>query len=147
MRCARRFFPGAVVTLCLLILYAMPAGAQLWVSTATKAVGPQLLSAVPQGLLVPSTPLHIVVGLKLRNQSSLVQFVQAANDSASPFFGSTLTVDQFVASYAPTAAQVASVVSYLTANGFSNIQAEPNNLMVTADGTPVQVQSAFNTLL
>ena len=147
MRYARRFFPGAVVTLCLLILYAMPAGAQLWVSTATKAVGPQLLSAVPQGLLVPSTPLHIVVGLKLRNQSSLVQFVQAANDSASPFFGSTLTVDQFVASYAPTAPQVASVVSYLTANGFSNIQAEPNNLMVTADGTPVQVQGAFNTLL
>jgi pseudomonalisin len=147
MRHARRFFPGAVVTLCLLILSAIPARAQLWVSTATKAVGSQLLSAAPQGLLAPSTPLHIVVGLKLRNQSSLVQFVQAANDSASPFFGSTLTVDQFVASYAPTAAQVASVVNYLTANGFSNIQVEPNNLMITADGTPVQVQSAFNTLL
>ena len=147
MRYARRFFPGAVVALCLLILSAMPAEAQLWVSTATKAVGPQLIGAAPQGLLAPSTPLHIVVGLKLRNQSSLVQFVQAANDSASPFFGSTLTVDQFVASYAPTTAQVASVVNYLMANGFTNIQVEPNNLMVTADGTPVQVQSAFNTLL
>lgn len=89
--------------------------------------------------------MHIAVGLKLRNQSGLAQFVQAVNDPASPVFGNWLTVDQFVASYAPTAAQVASVENYLSAAGFTNIQSEPNNLFVTADGTPVQVQSAFNT--
>jgi len=103
------------------------------------------VNATPIGLLDSSTPIHIAIGLSLRNQNALVQYVRAANDPSSPLFGNWLTVDQFVAGYGPTSSQVQAVVSYLNANGFANIQAEPNNLFVTFDGTPVQVQRAFNT--
>jgi pseudomonalisin len=149
MRNAKNFLAWALLATWLPNLCPPTVKAQTlgWVSTATKAVGPQLLNATPQGLLAPSTAMHIAVGLKLRNQSALVQYVNAVSDPANSQFGNWLTTDQFVASYGPTAAQVASVENYLTAAGFTNVQAEPNNLFVTADGTPVQVQSAFNTLI
>jgi len=54
-------------------------------------------------------------------------------------------VSQFLATYAPTAAQVQSVTNYLSGYGFSNIQVEPNNLFITADGTVAQVSVAFHT--
>jgi subtilase family serine protease len=123
------------------------AAAQLpiWISTATRATGPLLLNAIPLGLVANSTPMHVAVGLRLQNQSALVQYAQAVNDPANSLYGNWLTVDQFVAAYAPSSAQVQAVVGYLSANGFSNIQVEPNNLFVTADGTPIQVLSAFHT--
>src|SRR5215475_1074615 len=124
MKRARVFFAWALIVIWLPNPFTPPVKAQSisWASTATKAVGPQLLNAIPQGLLSPSTPMHIAVGLKLRNQSGLLQFVQAVNDPASPVFGNWLTVDQFVASYAPTAAQVATVEAYLSSAGFTNVQ-------------------------
>src|SRR3981189_2904378 len=147
MRYTRCCFALAPISLCFALFLAPLARAQssAWVSTATRAVGPLLVNATPIGVLDNSTPIHIAVGLSLRNQNTLVQYVRAANDPSSPLFGNWLTVDQFVAGYGPTSSQVQAVVSYLTANGFANIQAEPNNLFVTADGTPVQVQRAFNT--
>ena len=76
------------------------------------------------------------MALQLNNQRALTQYVSAINNPASPQFGSSLSVNQFVASYSPTAAaQVQQVVAYLNGQGFSNVQVEPNNLFVTADGT------------
>jgi pseudomonalisin len=125
------------------------AGAQstTWVSTATQATGPLLVNATPLGLAASSTPMHIAVGLRLQNQRALAQFARAVNDPASTLYGNWLSVDQFVASYGPTSAQVQAVVSYLSSNGFSNVQVEPNSLFVTADGTPVEAQNAFHTTI
>jgi subtilase family serine protease len=147
MRYTRCCFAWAPISLCFALFLAPLARAQSssWVSTATRAVGPVLVNATPIGLLDSSTPIHVAVALRLRNQNALVQYVRAANDPSSQLFGNRLTADQFVAGYGPTNSQVQAVVSYLTANGFANIQAEPNNLFVTADGSPVQVQRAFNT--
>ena len=133
------------LSLCLTSL----AGAQAttWVSTATRATGPLLVNATPLGLVASSTPMHLAVGLRLQNQNALVQYTRAVNDPANSLYGNWLTVDQFVAAYAPTSAQVQTVVNYLSSNGFSNIQVEPNNLFVTTDGTPVQVQNAFHTTI
>src|SRR6266699_1162881 len=137
MRYTRCCFAWALITLGFALFLAPLTRAQsrAWVSAATKAVGPLLVNAIPIGLLDSSTPIHIAIGLSLRNQNALVQYVRAANDPTSPLFGNWLTVDQFVAGYGPTSSQVQAVASYLAANGFTNIQAEPNNLFVTADGT------------
>lgn len=62
-------------------------------------------------------------------------------------FGTSLTVDQFVTQFAPTAAQVETVENYLSSHGFNNLQVEPNNLIVQADGTAEQAEAAFNTKL
>jgi len=99
-----------------------------------------------RGFLSLQPHFNIVVGLKLRNQSSLVQFVQAANDSASPFFGSTLTVDQFVP---PMRQRRRKSLRRQLPDGkrIQQYSSRAEQSHGYADGTPVQVQSAFNTLL
>jgi hypothetical protein len=115
MRYTRCCFAWAPISLCFALFLAPLARAQssAWVSTATRAVGPVLVNATPIGLLDSSTPIHVAVGLRLRNQNALVQYVRTANDPSSPLFGNWLTVSQFVAGYAPTSSQVQAVVSYL----------------------------------
>src|SRR5207245_5697131 len=116
-----------------------------WVSTATQGLGPFLANATPLGPLSGSTPLHIAVGLKLSNTAALNQYIRSINTPGDPLYGSSLTVDQVVATYGPNSTQVQTVVNYLSTNGFSNIQIEPNNLLVPAHGTTHQTHIAFNT--
>ncbi|PYT34893.1 MAG: hypothetical protein DMG58_03660 [Acidobacteria bacterium] len=140
-------FRWRTLTLVLFFVFALtlPAPAQTWISTSTQGLGTVLANAVQLGPLPASTPLHIAVALKLNNRNSLVQYVKAINDPGSPLYGSSLTVSQFVAAYAPTSSQVQPVVNYLAAQGFNNIQVEPNNLFVTADGTVAEIGAAFFT--
>ena len=84
------------------------------------------MQAVDLGPEPGPTALHVAVALNLRNVAALELSVAA---------GTVLTPAQFVTGYAPTSAQVASVVSYLTSSGFTNVTAAGNRLLVTADGT------------
>lgn len=116
-----------------------------WVSTATQGVGASLVNATNLGPLPSSTPLHISVVLGIQNKSALKQLVQNENSPSSSLYGTAITPTQFLSTYAPTSAQVQAVVSYLSSQGFTNIQAEPNNLFVTANGTAAQASAAFDT--
>jgi subtilase family serine protease len=89
-----------------LLLAAIITPAQTWVSAGTRGVGNLLANATPLGAADPSMTLHIAVALQLNNKSALLQYVSAINDPASPLYESSLSVDQFISSYAPTAAQV-----------------------------------------
>src|SRR5690348_6628981 len=144
-RIIRFHFLGFLLILVCGCALSFPSLAQVWVSTATQGVGNQLANATPAGLLPGSTTLHIAVALGLNNKDALIQYVQAINDPTNPLYESSLTVSQFTASYAPTSSQVGSVTNYLAGQGFSNIQVEPNNLFVTADGTVAAIDAAFNT--
>jgi subtilase family serine protease len=117
--------------------------AQTWVPTATQAV--VLSNATDLGPLPAVTPLHITVALQLPNADAVKQFVKSQNTPGDPLYGTELSPDQFVASYGPTAGQVQAVSSYLASLGFTNIAVEPNNLLITADGTTAAVDAAFNT--
>lgn len=137
---------AAVAVLPLFLAGFGPALAQTsWVPTATQGVGTMLVSATNQGPLPSSTPLQISVVLGIQNKSALKQLVQNENTSSSSLYGTTITPTQFLATYAPTSAQVQAVVRYLTSQGFTNVQTEPNNLFVTAGGTAAQASAAFDT--
>jgi subtilase family serine protease len=69
------------------------------------------------------------------------------NRPGNAHYGQYLTHEQFVADYAPTEAQVKSVVDYLRKSGFVNIEVAPNRLLVSAHGTAGTVKTAFNTSL
>lgn len=130
------------------LLGALPAYASLgWADTATQGLGLSAFNIPVQslGALPAATPLHILVNLKLRNASQLKSTIAAVNTPGSASYGRFLTPAQFAASYAPTAAQVQAVESYLSSQGFSNISAASNGLYVSATGTAAQVESAFNT--
>jgi pseudomonalisin/xanthomonalisin len=114
-----------------------------WISTNTKAL--TFSNATQLGAAPQAQPMHIALGLKLQNQTQLNNFLQHINSKGDPLFGATLTPDQFTTAYSPTAQQAQSVVDYLTQAGFSNVTLAPNRLLVTADGTVANVQSAFGT--
>jgi hypothetical protein len=52
------------------------AAGQNWVSTGTQAVGPVLANAISQGNLPDATPIHVNVGLQIKNRDALVNYVK-----------------------------------------------------------------------
>ena len=118
----------------------------LWTGTATQGISlAQLASAADLGPASADQAITVRVGLKLQNQAALVSYIQSINNPNSPLYGQSLTPAQFATTYAPSSAQVAAVVDYLHGAGFNNITVEPNNLLISANGTVAQASAAFNT--
>ena len=116
-----------------------------WAPTATQAITPA--GAVATGPIASSTPIHVVVALKLQNSAALNALIKSESTPGDPLYQTELTPQQFTAQFGPSAAQVQAVSSYLTSQGFSNLQTEDNNLFISADGTAGDVAAAFNTSL
>ncbi|HET9030714.1 MAG TPA: S53 family peptidase [Candidatus Aquilonibacter sp.] len=107
-----------------------------WATTNTGVLN--LANATDLGAISATQPITVHVGLQLRNVDQLQQFVAS---------GQTMDPGSFTATYGPTSDQVAQVTSYLQSQGFTNIAAEPNNLLVDATAPASVVQKAFNTTL
>jgi pseudomonalisin len=105
-----------------------------WVATATRAY--PLRSATRLGAAPATTPLRLVIGLRLRNRAALVAAIRS---------GRTMSTSRFVATYAPTDTQVRAVESYLARHAFRNISPAANRLLITATATVAQASSAFDT--
>jgi subtilase family serine protease len=130
----------------LLVATAAHASTQ-WVSTATKGFPADMLKATEAGALSGSTPLHVVVGLKVRNPEQVQPTLKRMLTPGDPLYGKSFTVEEYVERFAPSSAQVEEVEKYLASYGFKNVQAESNHLLVQADGTAAQAESAFNTAM
>lgn len=110
-----------------------PAG---WASTST--FGAAVANATDAGALNPSKYLTVRVGLQVRNATQLQQLIAA---------GTIVSRAQFMSQFAPTQSDVSAVASYLQAQGFTGITTEPNNLLISANGSVAQIQKAFDTSL
>src|SRR6202035_719364 len=94
--------------------------------------------ATDLGALDPAKTIEVVLGLQMRDADTVKAAIAA---------GQTMSRDAFVAQFAPTSAQVSAAVSYLQSQGFANVAAEPNSMLVIATGSAATVQKAFNTTL
>ena len=129
----------SALTASVFALSAQAAATEAWVATSTKAHDPA--AAVHVAPLKAGEQVNIVVSLKLRNKAeldALTSKLMAGAAGAHP-----LTSAQFMAKYAPTAAQAQEVVAYLRAQGFTNIEVAPNNLLVSATGSAQAIRTAF----
>jgi xanthomonalisin len=118
---------------------AQAATAEAWVATSTKAHDPR--AAVHVAPLKAGEQVDIVVSLKLRNKPELDALTAKLMTGATGV--RPVTSAEFMTRFAPTAAQAAEVVKYLRAQGFSNIEVAPNNLLVTATGGAGNIRNAF----
>ncbi|RKP45191.1 peptidase S53 [Trinickia fusca] len=122
-----------------------------WVSTETKAfLTPEQLKTFatgPQIEAAAGTPANVVVALKVRNLAQLKALGQSVTTHGDARYHKFLTSKEFMANYAPTQAQVNSVVAHLRSSGFVNIRVSKNRLLVSASGTASTVKHAFNTSL
>jgi len=143
----RRNLAAALVAAAAASFCAVSSSAQtVWAGTATQGISlSQLASASDYGPAPASQAVTVRVILKLQNQAALNAYIENINNPNNALYGQSLTPAQFAATYAPSAAQVQQVVSYLEGAGFTNVAAEPNDLMVSGDGTAAQAEAAFNT--
>jgi len=118
---------------------AHAATSEAWVATTTKAHDPR--AAIHVAPLRAGEQVDVVVSLQLRNKAALDKLtakLMAGAPGVRP-----LSSAEFMAQYAPTAAQAQAVVAYLRAQGFTNIDVAPNNLLISATGTAGAIRTAF----
>lgn len=125
---------------------ATVATASGWAQTQTHAVALRSQEQVT-GLTSIDQPLHIAVALKLRNPDQLNSFIAARRQLAASGaqLDAPMSAQAFLESHAPTADNAQAVATYLSNAGFTNVQVEPNRLLVTADGNVDAAQRAFQT--
>jgi kumamolisin len=125
------------------------------VLAGTASAAAQPLVAVPQDTgtahaqarvadFAAADQISVSVGLKPHNEAGLDQFLAQVSDPASALFRHYLTPEQYAAQYGPTAADVATVTDFLTANGLK-VSGVTGGLVVDATGSASQVEHAFNT--
>jgi subtilase family serine protease len=85
--------------------------------------------------------------LKARNTAQMAKAIRAVYHPGSPTYHHFLTPAQWRSAYAPTTNAVSAVESYLRGQGFTNVAATGNRLVVQADGTAAQAAKAFHTTL
>jgi pseudomonalisin len=139
----------ALVVLALLVVCISPnASAQNWASTVTKAFPVQnLKSATLVGPLAASTSIHVVLGLQAQNANQIQPTLRAMLTPGNSLNGTSLTLQQFVAQFGATSAQVQAVEDYLSGRGFTGITVADNQLLIDAYAPAANVASAFNTSL
>ena len=129
----------SALTASVFALSAQAATTEAWVATSTKAHDPR--AAVHVAPLKAGEQVDIVVSLKLRNKAELDSLTSKLMSGAAGT--RPLTSAEFMAKHAPTAADADAVVSYLRAQGFTNVQVAENRLLVSATGTAQAIRSAF----
>ena len=148
LKSARLEWPGVVILFVLLICGLPEARADDgWAATATQGIT-QANFTIPVQVLGPlpgSTPLRIMVGLQLRNEAALNSAILAINTPGNPAYRKFLKPNQFSQTYAPSAAQVQAVESYLKRMGLTSIATPSNHMYVVASGTAAAIEAAFNT--
>src|SRR5579872_4678406 len=147
----------ATLALVLLALFASwPSAAaaaptvSAWAPTATQAVPIGQAAVMSHSFVAPlsdSMPMHVVVGLAMRDPAGAARLVRRQLTYGDPMFHNFLTPAQYTATFNPTRAQAIAVASYLQSAGFTNITIEPNNLLVTGTAPASRVAAAFHTAI
>ena len=101
-------------------------------------------TAVALSHLAPSTGLDLNIGLKARDATKLDALIAAASDPRSPSFGHYLTNAQYMARYAPTAAQASAAAAWLRARGLDVTSVSPDNLLIGVKTSVARAEQAFN---
>ncbi len=118
-------------------------------TTTERMAVQQVPSIVSQarmiGRHISSSPIHILVSLKLRHTAQLNAFLRAVHNPTSPKYHHFLAPAQFTALYGPTRTQVRAVTRYLRSQGLQVHSVASNRLLIRASGSTTRLEHAFST--
>jgi len=134
---------AAVATATVAALAAAPSVSAATTSTVPGNVPSYAAAAVRQGAANGSGRLTVSVYLAGSNPSGLAKLVRDLYDKRSPSYHKFLTSAQFRTAYAPAAADVSAVKSFLGAKGLKVTYAPSNGAYVDATGSVAQAAAAF----
>jgi len=101
---------------------------------ASTAVGP----------LRPSDRMDLAVGLPLRNQEELNQFLKQLADPASPNFRRYLTPAQFAERFGPSESDYQALGAFFEANRLTVTGTHANRMIVDVSGTVADIENTFH---
>ena len=120
----------------------MTASAQLKVLPGHVPVGISKLQT--SGALDPSQRLNLAIGLPLRNQTQLTNFLDQLYNPASPNWHRFLSVEQFAEQFGPTTNDYKAVVAFAQKNGFKITGLPSNRMLLKVNATVGQIEHAFH---
>src|SRR5207247_1318971 len=100
-----------------------------------------------KGAPAPTDSVGFRVYLGWRDQAGAEAPARAVSDPSSSSYGKYLSPGQFQSQFAPAQGDVNAVKDWLSAQGFDVQYVPANNHYVSAEGTVVQIESAFATKL
>lgn len=142
LRAGSRVFAAAAWTALLLLPMAsvQAAGTQLLHGHVPEAVAvSKALGPVPG-----STRMRLAIGLPLRNQGELDNFLQQLADPASPNFRQYLTPAQFAERFGPSEEDYQALAGFMRANGLEVTGTHPNRMILDVGGTVAAIESTFH---
>jgi len=110
--------------------------------TAPLVSHAQLLGAANGG-----QQLNLSIGLHPRNQQELDNLLRNLYDPSSSLYHRFLTPQEFTDEFGPTVDQQQQVVSYLRSQGLTVTSISPNGLLIDANASVAQAQSAFQVVI
>jgi subtilase family serine protease len=125
-------------------------------AVAASGAPRQLLSGhVPAGISklhtngapAPSQRLDLAIGLPLRHQAQLANFLDQLYNPASPHWRRYLTVEQFTGLFGPTASDYEELIAFARNNGFKITGQPSNRMLLKVNATVAQIESAFHVHL
>ena len=139
----------AVRLLCtVLILFAglrATAGANL--KTLPGHVPAVVPGLAPSGRLAATNRLQLAIGLPMRHQAELEQFVTQVSDPASPLYRHYLTREELTGRFGPTEAEYEAVKNFARTNGLTITATHANRLLLDVAASPAAVEQAFHITL
>src|SRR5258708_658646 len=99
------------------------------------------------GRLRAADRLHLAIGLPLRNQPALTDFIRRLYDPASPDYHQYLTPQQFTGKFGPTESDYKALIAFAKANAFEVTEVYPNRLLVNVEASVGAIENAFHTSL
>lgn len=109
-----------------------------------ESTAPIVETSKLEGPASDSTRIQFYVGLSLRNESQLDQFIDEVNDPASASYGRYLSAQEFIDNYSPSQDDVTKVVAFLVDHNMTVLEVTPNRTLVYVDATIEQIEDAFD---
>jgi subtilase family serine protease len=134
-----------IISLTLAILAVAASGAPLQFLSGHVPAG--ISQSQTNGALNSSQRLDLAIGLPLRNQAQLTNFLDQLYDPASPNWHRFLNVEQFTEQFSPTASDYEALIAFAQNNGFKITGKPSNRMLLKVNATVAQIESTFHVHL
>jgi hypothetical protein len=137
---------GTFITLALTaaccLMSSLPVSAEQQLQA--RHVPPITKRLAPIGRLDSDKRLNLAIGLPLRNQDKLTNFLQELYQPSSANFHRYLTADQFASSFGPRQEDYEAVVHFAQSHGLHVKASHPNRTLVDVSGSVGGIEKAFH---
>ncbi len=106
-----------------------------------------MANLTPLGRLSASQRLNLAIGLPLRNQQLLNDFLRQVYDPANPEYHHYLTSGQFTEQFGPSAEDYQAILDFAHTNGFIVTSTHPNRMLLDVSATTGDIERAFHLRL